>query len=70
MTICPIAIAVGCQKCPMFKVCPLKSVLGDSPKAAATKSLEVPLAKAGRKTAVKPAKKPATKAATPRKKSR
>jgi hypothetical protein len=29
MTICPIAIAVGCAKCPAFSVCPLKSVLGD-----------------------------------------
>ena len=33
MTLCPIAIAAGCAKCPMFKVCPLKSVLGDQPKA-------------------------------------
>ncbi len=29
MTLCPIAIAVGCAKCPAFKVCPLKGVLGD-----------------------------------------
>lgn len=29
MTVCPIAIAVGCNKCPAFKLCPLKSVLGD-----------------------------------------
>ena len=29
MTICPIAIAVGCQKCPAFKICPLKGVIGD-----------------------------------------
>jgi hypothetical protein len=29
MTLCPIAIAVGCKKCPAFKVCPLKSVVGD-----------------------------------------
>jgi hypothetical protein len=29
MTICPIAVAVGCQKCPVFSVCPLKSVIGD-----------------------------------------
>jgi hypothetical protein len=29
MTICPIAIAVGCKKCPAFSVCPLKSVIGD-----------------------------------------
>ena len=29
MTICPVAIAVGCKKCPIFKVCPVKSVIGD-----------------------------------------
>lgn len=29
MTLCPIAIAVGCKKCPAFKVCPLKGVIGD-----------------------------------------
>jgi hypothetical protein len=29
MTVCPIAIAVGCKKCPAFSVCPLKSTLGD-----------------------------------------
>ena len=35
MTICPIAIVAGCKKCPAFKVCPLKTSLGDQPKAAA-----------------------------------
>ena len=29
MTLCPIAIAVGCKKCPAFGICPLKSVIGD-----------------------------------------
>jgi len=29
MVLCPIAIAVGCKKCPAFSVCPLKSVIGD-----------------------------------------
>ena len=29
MTICPIALAVGCEKCPAFKFCPLTTVLGD-----------------------------------------
>ena len=29
MTLCPIAIVVGCKKCPAFTVCPLKSVIGD-----------------------------------------
>lgn len=29
MTLCPIAIVAGCQKCPALKICPLKSVLGD-----------------------------------------
>lgn len=30
MTLCPVAIAVGCKKCPAFSVCPLKSVIGDA----------------------------------------
>ena len=29
MTICPVALAVGCEKCPAFKFCPLTTVLGD-----------------------------------------
>ncbi len=34
MKICPVAIAVGCAKCPVVKVCPLKTVLGDYSAAA------------------------------------
>jgi hypothetical protein len=34
MTICPIAIAVGCKRCPVFSVCPVKSVIGDYVKPA------------------------------------
>lgn len=33
-TLCPVALAVGCRKCPVFSVCPLKSVIGDYPKDA------------------------------------
>lgn len=29
MTVCPIALAVGCRKCFMFNVCPVKGVIGD-----------------------------------------
>ena len=29
MVLCPIAVAVGCRKCPAFAVCPLKAVIGD-----------------------------------------
>ena len=29
MKICPDAIAVGCAKCPVFKVCPAKGIIGD-----------------------------------------
>jgi hypothetical protein len=32
MTLCPIALAVGCQKCPAFSICPLKTVIGDQKK--------------------------------------
>jgi hypothetical protein len=34
MTVCPIAIAVGCKKCPAYSVCPLKGALGDHKKDA------------------------------------
>jgi len=43
MTLCPIAMAVGCQKCPAFSVCPLKPVIGDYKKpdeADATKTAQ------------------------------
>lgn len=29
MTLCPVALAVGCKKCPIVSVCPVKSVIGD-----------------------------------------
>ena len=29
MKLCPVAIAVGCAKCPVFKVCPAKGIIGD-----------------------------------------
>lgn len=48
MTLCPIAIAVGCRKCPAFSVCPLKSVIGDQPKAG-EKTSEKKDAATGRK---------------------
>jgi hypothetical protein len=33
MTLCPIAVVAGCAKCPAYKVCPLKTVIGDASKA-------------------------------------
>ena len=38
MTLCPIAIVVGCKKCPAFTVCPLKGVIGDYEKPDETKT--------------------------------
>ncbi len=29
MTLCPVALAVGCRRCALFKVCPAKSLIGD-----------------------------------------
>lgn len=40
MTICPIAIVVGCKKCPAFTVCPLKSVIGDYKKPDETRTTQ------------------------------
>lgn len=28
-TICPIALAVGCLKCPIYRVCLVSSIIGD-----------------------------------------
>jgi hypothetical protein len=38
MTVCPIAIVSGCKKCPVFGICPLKTVLGDHRPEDAQKS--------------------------------
>jgi hypothetical protein len=38
MTLCPIAIAVGCMKCPVFGLCPVKGVIGNYRKADDAKS--------------------------------
>ena len=43
VVLCPIALAVGCKKCPAFPVCPVKTIIGDyrpdehAPKDAARK---------------------------------
>lgn len=29
MTLCPIALLIGCKKCPVFAICPVKGVIGD-----------------------------------------
>jgi hypothetical protein len=29
MVLCPVALAAGCRKCPVFSGCPLKSLIGD-----------------------------------------
>jgi hypothetical protein len=51
MTVCPIAIAVGCKKCPAFSVCPLKGVIGDAKPddAASSSGKDKPLASQAKK---------------------
>ena len=53
MTICPIAIAVGCKKCPAFSICPVKTTLGDYKKDEATPQADKP---SGDKPAAKKSK--------------
>ena len=38
VTLCPIALVVGCKKCPAFSVCPLKAVIGDYRKEEKTQT--------------------------------
>lgn len=53
MTLCPIAIVAGCQKCPAFRICPLKGVLGDKPAEPPAPVKPVKKAAAARKPAAK-----------------
>ena len=49
MTLCPVALAVGCTKCPAFNVCPLKAVIGDyKPDAVEVKVASASTAPTGR----------------------
>jgi len=59
MSICPIAIVAGCKKCPAFKICPLKGVIGDMPSARKV-AAKAP-AKAQAKAPAKPRKTAARK---------
>jgi hypothetical protein len=52
MKVCPIAIAVGCPKCPAYKICPAKSLLGGH-----APNKEEPAQEPDKKKAGKPAKK-------------
>lgn len=47
MTLCPIALAIGCKKCPIFSFCPVKTVIGDQKEEE--KPAPKTKAKAGRK---------------------
>ncbi len=29
MTLCPIALGIGCKKCPIFTICLVKGIVGD-----------------------------------------
>lgn len=50
MTVCPIAVAVGCRRCPVFTVCPLKTVIGDQPPASTPQEAAPPRAKSAAKS--------------------
>ncbi|TDR47813.1 hypothetical protein DFR29_102475 [Tahibacter aquaticus] len=73
MVICPVALAVGCRKCPVFAVCPVKSVIGDykpetppAPQAAAKAAST--RGKPGKKAASSkaPAAEPSKRRSSPR----
>jgi hypothetical protein len=61
MTVCPIAIVYSCVKCPIFKVCPVKSLIGDYVPPSDKKAAPESKTKSTAKSKAKPARKPATK---------
>ncbi len=40
MTLCPVALTAGCKKCPVFSVCPVKSIIGDYKKDSEKSAVE------------------------------
>jgi hypothetical protein len=61
MTVCPIAIVSGCAKCPIFKVCPVKGLIGDYVPPAEKKTAAETKVKSAAKPKSKSATKPAAK---------
>lgn len=53
MKLCPIAVVAGCEKCPVFRLCPAKSLLGGYEKPTVAKA---------KPAASKPRSKPKSKA--------
>lgn len=47
MTLCPVALAVGCKKCPVFNVCFVKGIIGDYKKDEPTPAPKAGPAKRG-----------------------
>ena len=57
LTLCPVALAAGCRRCPIFSVCPLKSVIGDQPAGGAEAAAEKPAAKGAKAASGKGSRK-------------
>lgn len=64
MVLCPVALAVGCRKCPVFAVCPLKSTIGDYVPEKNPLAPRAAVGTGGAAKAVKQAAKKAAKAVT------
>lgn len=45
MKVCPIAVVAGCEKCPVFKICPAKEALGGYVKAPEVQAKARPAAR-------------------------
>ena len=70
MTLCPIALAVTCNRCPAFKICPATRILGDQ-KTVSSASLmrSSALTQSLKKAVKKGAKPPDAQAASPKAKA-
>jgi hypothetical protein len=55
-TICPIAVAVGCRKCPIYRVCPMTTLIGDQLPRKPEKSLSrsAPKKRKSKRSSAKP----------------
>ena len=58
MTLCPIALAVSCKRCPAYKICPATRLLGDEKEVSSASLMRGSALTQSLKKAVKKGAKP------------
>lgn len=58
VTLCPLALTAGCPRCPIFRICPLKGIIGDQHAASDAAPEQTSAAPRKRRPRASPKSKP------------